>query len=111
MAAIPADLIPTLRQFVAYVSAQARVDEVVLFGSYARGSADTWSDIDLAVVSPDLADPAVRIPLLSMAKVVINPAISAMAFTPDEWADPDPTSFVHEIQATGVRVPLGAGPA
>jgi predicted nucleotidyltransferase len=31
------------------------VDQAVLFGSHARGRADEWSDVDLAVISPDFA--------------------------------------------------------
>ncbi|WP_018086035.1 nucleotidyltransferase domain-containing protein [Desulfurispora thermophila] len=31
-----------------------RVDRIILYGSYARGQADRDSDIDVAVISPDL---------------------------------------------------------
>ena len=33
-----------------------RVDSVYLFGSYARASHNKWSDIDIAVISPDFSD-------------------------------------------------------
>ena len=32
----------------------------VLFGSYARGAAHKWSDIDLVVIAPELEGPADR---------------------------------------------------
>lgn len=34
-------------------SAGLKVDELVVFGSQAKGTAHEWSDIDVAVVSPD----------------------------------------------------------
>lgn len=32
----------------------------VLFGSYAQGHADAWSDLDLIVIAPELESPADR---------------------------------------------------
>lgn len=29
------------------------VDKVYLYGSYIKGEADEWSDIDIAIISPD----------------------------------------------------------
>ena len=30
------------------------LDEILLFGSYAKGTANEWSDVDVAVISPSL---------------------------------------------------------
>ena len=43
-----------LRSIVAPIAAQHHVSSVYLFGSYARGSADSESDVDLLVDAPAL---------------------------------------------------------
>ena len=42
------------KQIVSTLSAQAKVQRAILFGSRARGDADERSDIDLAVDAPDI---------------------------------------------------------
>lgn len=42
-----------INQFITYLNRQIRITKVVLFGSYARGTATEESDIDIAVESPD----------------------------------------------------------
>lgn len=42
-------------RYIRNLSAEIRVERVVLFGSHARGDAFLESDIDLIVISPDLA--------------------------------------------------------
>ena len=44
-----------VRRAIEYLRRRIRVDQAVLFGSHARGDADRWSDIDLAVFSSDFA--------------------------------------------------------
>ena len=51
MAASAANVIAAVAQYVSRL--RVPVDGVYLFGSYAKGTADEWSDIDLAVVSPE----------------------------------------------------------
>jgi predicted nucleotidyltransferase len=46
----------SLRQIVARIVATAQPSRVILFGSYARGSADEGSDLDLMVVKPTIAN-------------------------------------------------------
>lgn len=51
----------TIRQYLAAVRAAGiHARRAVLFGSYARGEANEWSDIDLVVVAPELESPADR---------------------------------------------------
>ncbi|MEW6378095.1 MAG: nucleotidyltransferase domain-containing protein [bacterium] len=64
-----------------------RVNKLVLFGSYARGTYREGSDIDIAVISEDFAgkDYWERIEILSDAIYDIFEPIEAIAVTPDEW--------------------------
>jgi len=64
-----------------------RVNKLVLFGSYARGTYREESDIDIAVISEDFAgkDYWERIEILSDAIYDLFEPIEALAVTPDEW--------------------------
>ena len=40
-----------IRRTIEHLQRRVRVRQAVLFGSHARGEADAWSDVDLAVIS------------------------------------------------------------
>lgn len=44
-------LIPDIRKYIMFVKSQIDVEKIILFGSYAKGTQNEESDIDLAVVS------------------------------------------------------------
>jgi len=83
-----------------------KVEQVLLFGSHARGDARDGSDIDLLVVSPDFERLASweRLELLGIAAGRIWQPIEALASTPAEVAHVQPATFLEEILQTGVRV-------
>jgi predicted nucleotidyltransferase len=79
------------------------IKEAILFGSYAKGTHQEWSDIDIALVSDifegsriDDKDKIRRVTLSISSEIEVVP------FPPDEFTSQDP--FVKEILATGVRL-------
>lgn len=104
MARIPAAVKATIERFRVALEREIRVDRLVLFGSYAHGAPDAWSDIDLAVVSPDLGDPRRDVPLLARIRVAIDPALAPVPLTPGQWQSVTPGSLVREIRLTGIDV-------
>lgn len=60
--------------------------QILLYGSYAQGTADQWSDIDLVVISEDFANiPSLqRLELLSLATRDVNAPIEALGVTLQE---------------------------
>ncbi|MBN2148094.1 MAG: nucleotidyltransferase domain-containing protein [Anaerolineales bacterium] len=83
------------------------VDEVMLYGSQARGTALPDSDIDLIVVSPDWEayNQRERLEILGVAAARILEPVQANGFTPQEIASQKLLPFwahiLHE-QATPV---------
>jgi predicted nucleotidyltransferase len=79
------------------------VQQAILFGSYANGTYDEWSDIDLAIVSKDFAgdrfEDRNRIRKITLQ---INSDISPMPFRPEDFNDSD--YFVKEIMETGIKI-------
>ena len=45
-----------INKYVQFLSKTIRVKKVILFGSYANGTATDDSDIDIAIESPDFSD-------------------------------------------------------
>jgi len=80
-----------------------KVEEAILFGSYAKGTNNEWSDIDLAVVSKDFKG----IRLLDKEKMVsaisaVDYDISPLPYRPEDFTEDD--LFVKEILKTGIRI-------
>jgi predicted nucleotidyltransferase len=64
-----------------------KADKLILFGSYAKGVADKYSDIDLVVISTDFAkmDFQQRCEILGKAIVHVMEPIEPLAYTPEEF--------------------------
>lgn len=85
------------------------VDEIILFGSYAKGTETDESDIDVAVISPELN---VSYPMFKNAMNIIRKAdlyepylqlvpFNSQKFYEESSIDPN---FVKEIKKTGKQI-------
>jgi predicted nucleotidyltransferase len=89
-------------RFVAELRKRIRVQRVILFGSYAGGSPRPWSDIDLAVVSPDFEGGTERDHLL-LAEVArrVTPQIEALPYRPEDLVELDSRTFEATLVERG----------
>lgn len=101
MAEIPDPIVRSVERFLAAVR---RLDAAYLYGSRARGAATEWSDIDLAIVSPDFSSDAFQERLLLMMRlaVEVDDRIEPHPFRPEDFNASDP--LASEVRRTGVRV-------
>jgi predicted nucleotidyltransferase len=79
------------------------IRQVFLFGSYAKGNSNEWSDIDLALVSEIFE--GVRIQDRKKIRPItlsISSEIEVLPYRPSDFTPDDP--FVKEILDTGVRI-------
>lgn len=90
-------------KFLALVQKSSRIQAAYLYGSHVRGTATEWSDIDIAIVSPDFAENsfAVRVALLKLAAQV-DTRIEPAPFAPTDFNPDNP--LVSEIQRTGITL-------
>lgn len=104
MAAIQDEVIKKIQEFLDMVSAGGiHLDRAILFGSYARGRANQWSDIDIALVSREFQG----IGFYDRQKVnpyilKIDTRIEPYPFRPEEFTEDDP--FVKEILNEGIEI-------
>ncbi len=102
MAVLPGAIAQSIEQFLEELQRQQRVQAAYVYGSHARSTATEWSDIDLAVVSPDFGNRfEARLNLMRLA-ARIDDRIEPNPYTPEDFDANDP--LVSEIKRTGVRV-------
>ena len=103
MAEIPDPVARSVERFLAAVRRLRRLDAAYLYGSRTRGAASEWSDIDLAIVSPDFSSDAFQERLLLMRLAVeVDDRIEPHPFRPEDFNASDP--LAAEVRRTGVRV-------
>jgi uncharacterized protein len=79
------------------------VRQAVLFGSYATGSFNEWSDIDIALIS-DVFE-GIRIKDRNKIRKItleISTDLSPLPFRPEDFTAEDP--FVREIIEHGINI-------
>jgi uncharacterized protein len=95
-----------IRQAIEYLLQKIRIDQAVLFGSHARGEADEWSDVDLAVISPDFARMSHKkvMDLLVEMGVTVHSSVEIRPYTPKDLKEARPTNFLGYVLAQGKLV-------
>ncbi len=79
------------------------INQAILFGSYAKGNYNEWSDIDLALVSDvfqgNRIDDRSKIRLITLQ---VSSDIEVLPYRTQDFNSDDP--FVKEIMETGVSI-------
>jgi uncharacterized protein len=82
---------------------EMKVEKVILYGAYSKGSQREDSDIDVAVVSSDFSGDMLEDQLkLMKLRRSIDLRIEPMPFLPEEFNECNP--FVNEIIQTGIVI-------
>jgi len=84
------------------------VKHLILYGSYASGDAEPYSDIDIAVISPSFEGKGLlkRQELLGEAIYPLQEPIEALGYTPTECRNAPRASFLAEIITSGKVIEL-----
>jgi len=87
-----------IKKFLDELSRYISIDQVYLYGSYARGDYLKTSDIDLIIISKDFEDMKYTERLDLMEKIVwrlgLKPHIQAIPYTPKEFREKIRESFL-----------------
>lgn len=96
-----------LKSYVSSITRAINVDQIILFGSYAKGTAHEYSDIDLAVVSSELDPNSSRFKNIRYIKEktkLLEPGLQLFAYPTQIFQNEKDTvheSFIREIKKTG----------
>ncbi len=98
------NIIVSINEFINRLNKESiRIDALYLYGSYAKGKQHPWSDIDVAIISPDFPednfDEMVR---LSIIASQIDSRIEIVLYRPEDFVDEDP--LVWEIKKEGIPI-------
>ena len=98
------EAIEVVERFLSSIkNANINIERAILFGSYVKGNAWKWSDIDVALVSPDFSgirfnDSKMLIPFILKSDTRIEPH----PFKPEDFTEGN--DFVREIIKSGVEL-------
>lgn len=82
-----------------------KVNKIILFGSFSKGTAEDGSDIDLIVVSDSFRGMNIRerLEILGVAAAQIFEQIQGLGYTPEEL-ESEEELFLKEVIGSGVEV-------
>ena len=104
MVKIPSEIMELIQKYIDLIKRDVRIEKVILFGSYAKGTFQKGSDIDLAIISPDFKEEECienMTTLLCIANV-IKADIQSVPFSIAEYNEPK--GIMEEILRTGVEL-------
>ena len=104
MAQIDNVVLDKLQTFIAALkNSGISIESAYLFGSYATNHAGQWSDIDVAIISPDFSADRLdeRIRLMKFSTEV-DSRIEPVPFHSSDFIDTDP--LVGEIKKHGISL-------
>jgi len=97
------EVINKLKRFRTFVRDNLSINsQLILFGSYAKGKSKKWSDIDVAVILPEVKD---RLKLevdLRLKSISIDERINPFVFSQKELQDNSP--LIWEIKKYGKKI-------
>jgi predicted nucleotidyltransferase len=104
MVQIPAEIKKTIDKYLqALRQNNIPIKKAILFGSYAKGINQEWSDIDIALVSDlfkgDRIDDKDKIRSITLS---VSSEIEVIPFSPNDFNMQNP--LVKEILRTGIRL-------
>ena len=106
MADIPNEVKEKIQKYLKSLKSEnIIIIKAVLFGSYASGTFNNWSDIDIALVSDDfVGDRFADKNKIRRATLNAGSDIEPIPFNPADFNEENP--FAKEIMKTGIEVNL-----
>ena len=104
MAVIPNLILESLNNYISLLEKnKLRIESAYLFGSYAKGLQKEFSDIDIALISPDFCGKRfLDIDKIRKFKFMINDRISPLPYRPEDFNESD--FFVKEILSSSIKL-------
>ena len=97
------EIMESIQKYIKKVSQYYKIEAIILFGSYAKGSENKNSDIDIAIISSDFNDIIEDGAKLIGLTWKIDTRIEPHPITTEDYKKVS-NPFVKEIINTGIKV-------
>ena len=101
---IPKKINNAVREYVKILKKDVPINEVIIFGSWAKGSANKKSDIDVAIISPAFLDLHEAGKYLCRKLWKVKWPIEPIPYSPNSFNGKNVSPLLSEIRKTGIRV-------
>ena len=100
---VDVEILNSIEKYIKEISRYYKIDSIILFGSYAKGTNTSDSDIDIAVVSSDIIDKLEDMARLMRLRRNIDLRIEPHPIKTEEFRE-NKTPFIDEIIKTGIEL-------
>jgi len=103
MAPIPNEIVETLRLLRDKLNTVLEVKRIILFGSYAKGSYNENSDIDVCVIAEKVKNSAIAMLKIAPKTAQVDTRIETVVFSEEDFLSEN-FGIIGEIKRTGVEI-------
>ena len=100
---IDREIMESINKYIEKISKYYKIDAIILFGSYAKGTQNKDSDIDIAIISSDFKDIFDDMADLIGYTWKIDTRIEPHPISKEDY-EKIATPFVQEVIDTGIKV-------
>ena len=100
---INVDILNSIEKYIEEISKYYKIDAIILFGSYAKGTNNEDSDIDIAIISSDIKDKFDDMVKLMNLRWDIDLRIEPHPIKTEEFKENE-TPFIDEVIKTGIEL-------
>ena len=98
------EIIEIIEKYVKKVCENYKIEAIILFGSYAKGNNNEWSDIDIAIITDDFENDIIdeELNLMRLRRKIDN-RIEPHLIRIEDYKKIT-TPFIQEVVETGIKV-------
>ena len=100
---IDREIMKSINKYIEKISKYYKIETIILFGSYAKGTQNKDSDIDIAIISSDFKDIFDDMADLIGYTWKIDTRIEPHPISKEDY-DKIATPFIQEVINTGIKV-------
>ena len=100
---IDREIMESINKYIKKISKYYKIEAIILFGSYAKGTQNEDSDIDIAIISSDFKDIFDDMADLIGYTWKIDTRIEPHPISKEDY-DKIATPFIQEVINTGIKV-------
>ena len=96
-----------INDYISKLKGKISIEQIILYGSYAKGNANEWSDIDLYIVSKDLPENELKGSNGFKLDCIVgkfDPRLEVLGINPNQLKDPIEKNFFEEVKIKGTVI-------